>query len=815
MKQKRLTRILSLALSALLCLSLVPVFGSRANAASVTVTTAEGLKMALESTTTQTVVLGKDISANISTADGQWCIVRGTKILDLAGYEIDISNDDASSHLLFYLGSGTDLTINDSKGDGRITYNGYINDNGTLRTRNLFYIASGAKMTVNGGELEAGRSKKTWIYSLAQYLYKQTFGTACIVYGELVINGGDLYGRGKWPETGNYCAAVDVKSGGKVTMYGGGLHGRGAAPCIRGSGTIRILAGEFDCTSIEKAYINGKGYNYFDASSTGVVSSYIDSKQSSYTIKDKASTLAASSDLLVQMKSPVLPSSQTLKAGTVNSAYADHVAISSGAEYQLKYALVSGTIPAGMSLSSAGWLSGTPTSAGTYTFIVKATNKAGSSSSCTVTVTINPAKPVTTTISTPIAVKVTEPVSGNTPNFDLLSTPTGLTKQNVAWAQNGALLSNSSKFTPGDCECRIFLNVSSGYSLPSTLTATVNGKTAKITKVSDTQIRLEYHFTVAPEAITDIIVTGVKSPVAEAKASTSGISVATKPSTGVDRVDLFWADTSAGGTRKMDSSETFKAGGKYQLCVSVYPKSGYSFNSSVSVTFNGEAKSGGSVYSAGFYHAWKNYTCSATGTYVFPFTDVPLSAWYRSWVENGHRMGLINGETPTLFRPTNNLTYGATIKLAACMHQLYTTGSVTLTNGSPNWYDSYYQYCLSNGIIQKNADAFQPGYDDLYSKANEYITREMYVYIFARCLPDKAFAVKNNIPDNSIPDVPVTMGVMDDGIYKFYRAGILNGKNSYGTFGPDDLIDRGSVAAILVRMMDPSTRVDAPANLGA
>ncbi len=201
-------------------------------------------------------------------------------------------------------------------------------------------------------------------------------------------------------------------------------------------------------------------------------------------------------------------------------------------------------------------------------------------------------------------------------------------------------------------------------------------------------------------------------------------------------------------------------------------------------------------------------------SYIFPFTDVPENEWYYSWIEGAHRMGLINGKTATTYCPTDNMTYAEAIKLAACMHQLYHEGTVTLGNGSPYWYSSYYNYCLDAGIIRSHANAAEPGYNELLSVANLFITRQAYVYLFSRALPKEAFTEINTIPDNSIPDVYVNQGVWDDGIYLFYRAGILNGTDAKGTFNPYGNIQRSEVAAILNRMMDESVRVGPPPQLG-
>jgi hypothetical protein len=86
----------------------------------------------------------------------------------------------------------------------------------------------------------------------------------------------------------------------------------------------------------------------------------------------------------------------------------------------------------------------------------------------------------------------------------------------------------------------------------------------------------------------------------------------------------------------------------------------------------------------------------------FKFTDVKESDWFYNDVKNAVEMGLINGKSETEYKPEDNLTYAEAIKLAACMHQLYTTGEITLKNAEP-WYQSYVDYCMKNEIIRINS----------------------------------------------------------------------------------------------------------------
>ena len=177
----------------------------------------------------------------------------------------------------------------------------------------------------------------------------------------------------------------------------------------------------------------------------------------------------------------------------------------------------------------------------------------------------------------------------------------------------------------------------------------------------------------------------------------------------------------------------------------------------------------------------------------FKFTDVPESAWYYADVKSAVEMGLINGKSTTEYKPDDNLTYAEAIKLAACMHQLYMDGMITLKNGDP-WYQTYVDYCFDKNIINTEYDY------------NAKATRSGYMVIFAHALPDEALKKTNSVPDDSIPDVPSTRAYAPE-VYKLYRAGILQGSDAAHSCKPFDNIKRSEVAAILSRMMDESKRV--------
>ena len=182
----------------------------------------------------------------------------------------------------------------------------------------------------------------------------------------------------------------------------------------------------------------------------------------------------------------------------------------------------------------------------------------------------------------------------------------------------------------------------------------------------------------------------------------------------------------------------------------------------------------------------------------FPFADVPSDSWYYSSVKAAWENGLIDGVTVNEFKPNATLTVAQTIKLAAALHQLDRTGEVSLKNGGANWYDSYVNYAVVNGIIEKDYANYTQ------AQMNAPVTRGEFVHIFHGA--EEAYKAINTVADNAIPDVKATDKFAAE-IYEFYRAGILTGSDAKGTFHSASTIKRSEAAAILLRMFEASARV--------
>jgi hypothetical protein len=89
------------------------------------------------------------------------------------------------------------------------------------------------------------------------------------------------------------------------------------------------------------------------------------------------------------------PPAGALAEGTVGSAYTAYVT-ASGGTVPYEYAVTAGSLPAGLSLNtSTGAITGTPTTSGTASFTVRATDRNSVSGSASYSLTVNPAVVIT------------------------------------------------------------------------------------------------------------------------------------------------------------------------------------------------------------------------------------------------------------------------------------------------------------------------------------------------------------------------------------------------------------------------------------
>ncbi|MCI9578794.1 MAG: hypothetical protein HFF98_08115 [Oscillibacter sp.] len=168
------------------------------------------------------------------------------------------------------------------------------------------------------------------------------------------------------------------------------------------------------------------------------------------------------------------------------------------------------------------------------------------------------------------------------------------------------------------------------------------------------------------------------------------------------------------------------------------------------------------------------------------FQDVPSGVWYESGVQTLYERGLTEGGRR--FGPQSRVTLGETVSLAVSLHRIY--NGWAMPEGM-----SGLQYALNTGIV--TADQ----YDDYAAPA----TRRSFAAIMAKALPSEALRGINIVMDGAIPDVPMS-DPGAQGIYRLYRAGVLVGGDTWGTFRPDSLITRDTASVIVSRMVEPALR---------
>jgi len=184
------------------------------------------------------------------------------------------------------------------------------------------------------------------------------------------------------------------------------------------------------------------------------------------------------------------------------------------------------------------------------------------------------------------------------------------------------------------------------------------------------------------------------------------------------------------------------------------------------------------------------------------FADVNENAWYGynmdKSVATAYEYGLVQGSGATAFNPAGNITVAEALAIAARVHSVYNGGTGEFAQGGV-WFQVYVDYAIANGIIA-------PGDIGGSGGAGGYVrpaTRAEMARIFSRALPEVEFAPQNTVI--SLPDVN-SGAPYGSAVFMLFRAGVLVGSDSRGTFNPGDSITRAEAAAIISRVILPGTR---------
>ena len=189
------------------------------------------------------------------------------------------------------------------------------------------------------------------------------------------------------------------------------------------------------------------------------------------------------------------------------------------------------------------------------------------------------------------------------------------------------------------------------------------------------------------------------------------------------------------------------------------------------------------------------------------FSDVDENQWYgansSAVIKAAYELQIMSGKGGGIFDPDGDITRAEAIKMAAVVHEIYNGGDESAFKTSTPWYREYVTYAVSRGLIDMDPFDVDPGEYDTPA------TRAEMAYIFARAVPDDELSqinVINQLPDIWLNDAPPMRSYSAE-VYKLYRAGVLSGNDSRGTFNPYSNVTRAEAAAIICRIVLPQERV--------
>lgn len=357
--------------------------------------------------------------------------------------------------------------------------------------------SSNASLTVNGGSLTATGSGATFAGIIMQFGSSTSgSGTPTVtVSGNAIVRANGIAGG----ITSNSSTEVHTAAG---TGESGGIVFDNGAGTVYGDVTLQedITIGEGESLTIG----DGASLN------TG-----------SHAVNVNGGTLIGGDKITGTVKYAPVITTESLPGGTVGTAYSQALAADGTAP--ISWSVTSGALPAGLTLSSDGKITGTPTAAGTSTFTVTATNASGSASKA-FTITVNYQPTTITTQPQNVAVTVGQPAA-----FTVAATGSNLAYQ---WQQStdggkiwtditGATGENyttaATTMNMNGCQYRCVVKGDGGEVVSNAATLTVNpvpvtGVTLdKNTLVLFTGESATLTATVAPENATDKTVTWVSS----------------------------------------------------------------------------------------------------------------------------------------------------------------------------------------------------------------------------------------------------------------------------------------------------------------
>lgn len=182
--------------------------------------------------------------------------------------------------------------------------------------------------------------------------------------------------------------------------------------------------------------------------------------------------------------------------------------------------------------------------------------------------------------------------------------------------------------------------------------------------------------------------------------------------------------------------------------------------------------------------------------------------WCGRYAQTCYEAGLMDGKSSVGFDSAGTLTNAQITVISARLLSLLQGGGRTLLQAQEGeaWYQPAYDRLVKNGVLAKPEDrqSVLPSFESW--QAESPATRELFVRLLGGALAAAEVTLPSVNSISNLPDVrPSTTRL--PGIVSFYNAGILSGRDEYGTFDSDASLSRGEAAAMLARIVDPDQRL--------
>jgi hypothetical protein len=412
-------------------------------------------------------------------------------------------------------------------------------------------------------------------------------------------------------------------------------------------------------------------------------------------VKDAASgSASANLSLPVVGLPPLQITSSQLPGGTVGNAYNATLSASGGTS-PYSWSVSSGTLPAGLSLSSSGTLSGTATVAGTFPFTVAVKDAASASASASLSINVVAAAPPTVSISNPANGAT---VSGTTTVSGVASD--GLAITSVQLSIDGGAFANAS----GTTSWSFSLNTNSLSNGSHTLSAKVNDSSGNSATSSPVSITVNNGSTTATDCTLFASPSGSSSNSGTSASSPKSFSSAAAASGPGSVVCLL------GGTYSLSSSFSPPTSGSPSSWIT------YKNYDSTPVNF---VWTGGSNASAMFYIGGGSFP---SGPAYLQFQGLNLNGnanaadgffcrgshhlrFLNNSISNTGGSGIASIDCDYLTSDHNLISHNGYIPAGTANPQWYSWTSAISYN-SNQWFDNYpgFHNIISNNIISGEID---------------------------------------------------------------------------------------------------------------